>query len=459
MNHRPLEPGDAPAEPGTTDDEQAGATVNANDRGFRRALEAFAHRNYAIYWIGGLLSNIARWMLDVTVPYVIYQLTSSAGLVGVAAFARLVPGVVVAPIAGSIADRFHRQAVLIVTHLGLAAVTFGYWIAWTADVATPTVIIGLSVLSGIVVGLNLPAWHAFVPELVPRDHLFGAITLNSAQINVAKAVGPGIAGVILATAGTAWAFLVTALFFASVTVVIGLIRVPRRPKPVLGQRMLAQFMDVLRHARGHPTLAVSGLVMLTIAVLGMPVFQLTAVFATDVFRVGPTGFGILAGALGLGGAATAPVLAGWMRGISRRRLIGASMLWYGVMLIAFAHSTLFPIGVVAMAMVGGAFIAVNSTISTTVQLVVDDDIRGRIVALYLTGFALAYPLGSLVQGWIAEQIGAPATVTGAGALMVCAAIWFLANATVRASMDRSAPVAGAAAPEALTYDDQGIVQG
>ena len=169
-------------------------------------------------------------MQNLAVPYVLYEVTESAFWVGLATFTQFLPAMVLGPLAGSIADRFDRRRVLLVTQSLMAAAALALWAAWASGVRSAGWILALVTLAGIFGGINIPSWQAFINDLTPREDLLSAVTLNSLQFNAARALGPGIAGVLLATFGPSWAFLVNAVSFGFVLLALLLVRT--RPAPL-----------------------------------------------------------------------------------------------------------------------------------------------------------------------------------------------------------------------------------
>src|SRR5215472_13756546 len=153
-----------------------------------RTVAALKHRDFALFWGGALVSNIGTWMQNVTVPYVVFQITHSAGWVGFAAFASL---------AASLADRIDRRRLLAWSQVVQGLLAMALWGAWIAHWRSPGLLIGIITVNGAVFGCTMPSWQAFLTELVPREDLLNAITLNSAQFNAARAFGPAIGGLVL----------------------------------------------------------------------------------------------------------------------------------------------------------------------------------------------------------------------------------------------------------------------
>lgn len=395
----------------------------APERGLRSAVRALRHRDFALFWSSALVSSTGTWIQNVTVPYVVYDLTGSKSLVGITAFLNMFPTVLVGPLAGSLADRFPRRKVLLGTQLAQSVVAGTLWLIWLAGGDSVAVLMALVTLAALCSGLNIPAQQAYVTELVPRRDLLNAITLNSAQFNAARAIGPAVAGIVLATLGAAWSFFLNAVSFGAVIIALLLVRTAdvERERPEGNVRQ--QFAEGWRYVRASPEIVLCMSLVVLVAGLGMPVAQLMPVYATDVFDVGKGGYGLLASALGIGGIIATPIIGGWGDSVPRRRLVVLGVVLYGLSLLVFAHAPWFALGVAAIGLAGACFLAVISTLNTTVQVLVDERLRGRIMAIYIMAFTAAYPVGSLLQGSIADHIGAPATTTGAGVLLLAIVAW------------------------------------
>ncbi len=404
----------------------------AHKPGLRDATTAFRYRNFALFWSGALLSNTGTWVQNVTVPYVVFKLTGSAGWLGVAAFAQLFPAWLMGPTGGVIADRFPRRSVLLVTQSAMAALALLEAVVWAAGVRSAPVIVGIVALSGIVAGLNIASWQAFVTELVPREHLLNAVTLNSAQFNASRAFGPALGGLVLAGLGVTWAFLINAVSFIAVIGALLLISVPVIVAKAEGKpRIIAEFRESIRYTRTKPGIVTCILVVMALGLFGSPVFTLLVVFADDVYGVGRGLYGLLGAALGLGAIIGTPIVAGWGSGILRSRLMSGALVIYGAALVAFALSPGYWWGIAALLVAGGGYLAVASTLNTTLQLLVDEHMRGKVIALYLMGLTGTVPLGNLIQGWATEAIGPRSTVVVGGAAFLAVTFWLATSRRLR----------------------------
>ncbi|MDQ1446486.1 MAG: hypothetical protein QOI20_2950 [Acidimicrobiaceae bacterium] len=413
-------------------DRLPGATAS---RGLLQAVAALRHRDFALFWTGALLSNIGTWMQNITVPYVLYHQTGSASWVGFAAFMQFLPSVLLGPLAGSLADRFQRRVVLLVSQAFAAVVAFVMWGAFVSGRATPGVIVALVTLNGVTFGLGIASWQALVTELVPREALLNAITLNSAQFNGARAFGPALGGIVVARWGPSWAFLVNGISYVTVLAALMVIRSETRQHARPQGRVWSQFREGVDYIRARPGIALAMKLVAAVGFLGSPVFQLAPVLARDVFHVGASAYGLLTGALGGGAVVGAALLGALGMGLRRSRLVAVSLVGYGLALAGLAAAPSFGVGVAFMALAGMGYLAAVASLQTTVQVLVAESLRGRVLAVYLMTFTAAYPLGALVQGWLADRIGARATIGSAATILVVLGVSLLIRPRASRQMD------------------------
>lgn len=389
--------------------------------GLREAGAALRVPEFRRFWFGALVSNSGSWMQNVSVPFVLYQLTESAAWVGSASFAQFLPAVLFGPLGGSLADRFPRRTVLLVAQSAMAAIAIALWALWSSGSAEPWSIVALVALLGAVSGISIGSWQAFVSELVPRPLLLNAVTLNSAQFNGARAFGPALGGLVLAAWGASGAFALNAVSFVAVLGALASIRGGRRAAisdPAGRGTVLGETRETIRYIRGMPGIATCVLVVASVGFLGSPVFPLLVVFAEEVFAVSDTLYGLLGAALGIGGVLATPLIAGKGSGMLRSTLASRGLAVYAGTLVVFALSPVYVMAVVALVAAGGAYLTVSSTLNTTIQVQVAEARRGKVLALYVMGLTSSYPLGSLVQGWMADLVGVRAVTALAGTLLL-----------------------------------------
>ncbi len=389
----------------------------------RDALVALHHVNFRRLWVSGIISNTGRFFQAIALPVVVWELTSSAGWVGLAGFAQFFPMALVAPLAGAIADRYTRRRVLLFTQSSQAVVSLGFVALWAGGVRSPGAYVAMSVLAGITGGLNLPAWQAFVSELVPRDLMLNAVTLNSVQFNTARMFGPALAGVTVASLGPAWAFAINAVSFLAV--IVALLRIDT-PDTVVDRstrmRPLREMVETIGHVRRRPGIVTAIVTVGLIGLFGLPIQSLAVVFADEIYGVGDGGYGLMVSMIGLGAVASTPVVAAAGGRLPRSRIQGTAMVTYAVAIAAFALAPVFWLALVALGLLGASHLASASTLNTTIQLQVDDDRRAKVLALYLMVLLLANPLGQLVLGQTMEAVGPRLTVAVASAVMGVAVV-------------------------------------
>ncbi len=386
-------------------------------------LRALRHRNFKLFFFGQLLSLPGTWIQMVAQSWLIYRLTDSAALLGLAGFASQFPVFLIAPLGGAVADRFSRHRLLVATQvasallaLGLAALTLSGQVAvWH--------VLTLASLLGVVNGFDLPARQAFTVQLVGRQDLPNAIALNSSAFNAARLIGPAIAGVLVAAAGEGWCFLLNGVSYATVLGALLAMRLTATERSVHSGSMLAHIVDGVRYVRGH--LPIRSLLLLgMISLAGMPYAVLMPVFADRILGGGPQGLGILMGCAGGGALVGALLLA------ARRspRGLGGWVPWaafgFGLGLVGFSFSRSFWLSGALLVPTGFAMMVQMASSNTLLQMMVPDALRGRVMSLYSMTFMGMAPIGSLLAGSLAEVIGAPATVAGGGALCMLAAVWF-----------------------------------
>lgn len=393
------------------------------------SLGAFRHRGYTIFWIGALISSTGTWLGNLTVPYVLYQETQSAVWVGLAAAAQFGPAFVLAPLGGSLADNHDRRLLLLWTQAGLGVIAVLMWLQWASGLHDPLLLIGLLTLFGVLNGINNPAWQSLVNDLVPREDLMSAVTFNSLQFNLARAIGPAIAGVLLATLGATWAFFFNAVSFAIVVVTLLFVRQhPSRTLKPAGGSFRVQWRDAIDYIATSRTMLLAITLCCLVGLFGNPIFTLTVVFAEEVFFTDPIGLGLLTASLGVGAVlyALGNSFLG-RRGHSFGRRVAISIIALGVALVAIGVVPTLGLAIVASMGIGAAFLAAFAGLNTAIQLLAPDQLRGRVLAARHMVFSASIAFGVLLAGVLSEAWGVQAATIGFGLalLVVTAAVRFL----------------------------------
>jgi len=403
--------------------------MTGRSRGLRHAVRALRHRDFALFWAGAFVSSTGMWMQNVTVPFLLHEATGSATWVGIGAFAQFAPAMVMAPFGGSLADRHARRTILIWNQAALGVLALALWLSVRDGTIRPGLIVVLVGLAGAIAGFGIPAWQSFVAELVPRESLLNAVTLNSAQFNVSRAIGFMLGGLALYSVGPGLSFFVNGVSYVAVLGALAAIRPRAGPavEPIAGVEPLevtapaagpATFRLGLAYVREHPGLQLAVISCGVVMFLGGPVIQLAPVFARDTFGVDERAYGFLAAALGIGATAGSVVISAFGDDIRRSRLLVMAIVVYGLAVLGMALTPTYAGGLAAMAIIGLAYLSVASVLMTSIQLAVDDRFRGRVLALYGMVFTGAYPLGSLLQGIATDHFGVRKVVGVAGTALL-----------------------------------------
>jgi len=421
---------------------------------FDLILRAFRNPNYAVYVAGNSVSLIGTWMQRIGVGWLTWELTESEAWLGVIAFADLFPSVFIGPIGGAVADRFSRVRIILIaqmTAMVLAFALFAFTASGTMDI---WLLLFLVFANGIVLGFNQPSRLALIPSLVPREDLSTAVAINSIIFNLARFVGPAIAGALIVSGGTASVFLANGLTYTAFLLALTRLRLPpdpprpRAPGRGMGARAMALVGDVregIAFTARHPGI---GPILLLLAINSMtvrPFVELLPGFAATVYGRGADGLALMVSTIGVGAILGGLWLAGrpGMRGLTMVTL--ASILGLAVAILGFVATDVFAVGLVSLAFAGIALVLSGVGTQTLVQLSVYETMRGRVLSLYGIIFRGGPAAGALVIGLVAELIGLRlATAIGAVASL---GVWvwaWLRRERMRESLEEGGEAAGGA---------------
>ena len=390
----------------------------------RLGVRSLRHRNFRLFFIGQLISLIGTWMQTLAESWLVYRLTGNALLLGAVGFASQIPVFLLSPVGGAVADRYDRQKVVIATQTAamLLAGTFAF-LTLTHRIHVAHVIV-LAALLGIVNAFDIPARQSFIVEMVDKESMMNAIALNSSMFNGARAVGPAVAGLIVAMVGEGWCFFGNALSYIAVLIGLFMMRVPKRPRVVSGKSAAQEIAEGFRYVRDTAPVLALLLMLGVVSLVAMPYSVLMPIFADQILHSGARGMGILMTASGFGAMMAAIILA------MRRSLKGLS-LWiasaatsFGISLVLFATSRHMWLSVGLLVMVGFSMMLQMTSSNTLIQAMVPDRLRGRVMSVYSMMFMGMAPIGSLYAGAAAKVLGAPETVAIGGVVCAAAAMVF-----------------------------------
>jgi len=389
-------------------------------------FRALGNRDFRLLWSGQVASLTGSWMQSVAQGWLVLRLTDSAFQLGVIGFCTFAPVLALGLAAGAAADRVARRNALLWIQGGAMLVALALGLLTLTGAVRVWQVALLALAQGSLAAFEIPIRQSFLQDLVGRDDLPNAIALNSMAFNGARLLGPALAGAVLPLFGEAACFLLNAASFSAVLAGLALIRPPGRRPDGPRASWLGSVREGLGYAAGDPRVRAVLLLVMISSVFGMPYSILMPVFARDVLKVGAGGLGILMGATGLGASIGALYLAG--RRSSRRfgRIVGLATAAFGAALVGFALSRGFALSLGLLTVAGGALIVQLAGSNTWLQLNAPAEMRGRIVSLYMLSFIGMAPFGSLLAGWVARLLGAPAAVAIGGAICTASALSFLA---------------------------------
>jgi MFS family permease len=398
-------------------------------------FRAFSHRNYLLWFVGQGISLVGTWMQTMAQQVLVYRLTGSAASLGIISFIGLIPLIPLSLWGGSITDRFPRRTILLVTQSIMLVQAFLLaFLTWSGTVQIWHVYL-MAFILGAAIAVDLPARQAFTVDLVEgKEDLTSAIGLNSAMFNGARAIGPALAGVLVATTGEGNAFFLNGLSF--VAVIISLLMMRDLPKPTpqedRGTNTMKHMAGGLQFILQRQTILVLISLIGISAFLSMPYNTLLPVFASDVLYKSAlpvvaalcNSNGLLAGCqapealplgllysmIGVGAVIGALVVASLPAGAKRGRLFTAGNLAFPLFLLMFSFSTSFSLSLLLTLFIGFSFVWQNALANTLLQFVTPNELRGRVMAIYSMTFQAMFRLGGLQAGFVADWISAPFSI-------------------------------------------------
>lgn len=389
----------------------------------RHTLRALRHRNYRLFFYGQTLSIIGNWVQQIAMAWLVYRLTESAWLLGVTGFAGQIAILIFAPFGGLWADRFDKHRLLLITQtlsavppLALALLTY------TGTVEVWHIIV-MALFLGIVNAIDTPIRLAFTTEMVTtREDLPSAIAMNALMQSAGRMIGPTVAGLLLAVSTEAFCFAVNALSKVVIVSMVLAMTIAPRPVEESTESSWQQLVEGARYAWNLLPIRWTLPIVAIISFMVTPYQTLMPIFAAEVYGGGAGMLGFLIGAAGCGGVIGMLALASRrdVRGLTR--WITFASLCAGIGAMVFALSPWLPLSFTALAVTGFGVVVNGMAVSTMIQTIVDDRMRGRIMGIFSMAFLGMYPLGSLAGGALAEVIGAPATLAIGGGLCTTAAL-------------------------------------
>jgi MFS transporter, DHA1 family, staphyloferrin A biosynthesis exporter len=382
-------------------------------------FSSLRHRDYRFLWIGTLFLSAGQWIQQVTLGWLLYELSGSPVLLGAMHAVRALPFLFIGPFAGVAADRFDRRGILLVTVpiMIVSCVLMGLLVA-SGQLGVWHILL-FSGFTAVIWAINNPVRQTLVPNLVPRRDLMNAIALNSAGFNSQKVIGPAIGGLLIAAMGPSENFFVQAGFYGMVLYLFSMMRVPPTPPNARKSSVASNFREGLSYVRRDPMILAMLVAALVPPLFSLPVtMAMLPVFQKDVYGVGPEGLGALMAGPGFGAVIATLGLASISHRVKRQGLLMLiDLVLLGIAMIIFSQAPTLPLAVIALVGVGifqMAFFTLNHTL---LQSIVPDELRGRVNAIFMADHGVG-PAGSLLAGILTQAIGASYTVAIFGGIVL-----------------------------------------
>jgi MFS family permease len=381
--------------------------------------------NYRRYFTGQAISLIGTWMQTVALGWLVLQLTGSGAALGLVAAAQFAPIPFLAPYGGLLADRMDRRRLLIASQVVLGAIALTLGLLVTTGLVRLWMVVALAFLFGVVQAVDTPVRQAFAQDMVGPDGLRNAVSLNSVIVNVARAVGPAVAGVMIVATGTGICFLVNAASYVAVIVALAGMDVASLMPGERAPRMPRQVREGFAYVARTAELAVPLIMLLVIGTLAYEFSVVLPLLARVTFHGDAGTYGLLTSAMGAGAVVGGLTVAS--RGRTGLRPMTVAAAVFGAAILATAASPTLPVAVVALAAVGAASIAFLAVANSTIQLTADPLFRGRVMALWTIAFLGSTPVGAPIIGLVSQEISPRGgLVVGGVACLVAAAVGALA---------------------------------
>jgi MFS family permease len=365
-------------------------------------FEALHNRNFALFWMAAAISNAGNWMLTLTVPYIVYSLTMSGSWLGVAAAATFLPSLLGTVCIGALVDRYDRRRLLLVLQLVQMAAGALAWLVWAGGWATPLNMVFIGALTGFMGGMVNPSWNSFVPMLVPRELMASAIRMNSLQFALGRAFGPALTGAVLGPFGPGATLFINVVSFVVVIVVLIVVHPRTVATPQRGGSPVRQALDGWAYVFRHRSLAAVPICLFVSGFFGSSFIQLASAIAEEQFGRGRSAIGVIVGMFGLGSVVGSFLVSAFGDRVRRSNALFASLASWLIGLTLLGSSSNLVLGLAGLVFMGMAHVGTATTVTTALQMQVDEAYRGRASAAHTQGILLGVGLGAFALAQVAE---------------------------------------------------------
>ena len=379
-------------------------------------LAAFEYPAFRFLWTGAFLSSVGTWIQDVALSWLIHTRMGDPFYLGLRSFAQEAPLLAFMLIGGAAADRIDRRLILLSSQGFQMAMAALLGLLYLTDRLGIVAIVAIAFATGVMQSQSAPTYQAVITSLVPRERIANAVALNSLQFNLSRAIGPVIAGLLLASAGPGWCFAANALSF--VGVILALRTIAQPPPPPRSSESLAESLRAgLRHVMDAPRLRAATLLAGAASFLAFPLITYLPVIAGDVLKTGAPGYSLLLTSIGIGAIVGALTTARRGHAPGRARLMLLAFAAFGALTVGAALSRWQPVSMVLLVGAGFMLTTAFSTLNSLVQELAPDALRGRVLSIFGVAFRGGGPVGSLVAGFLVRGAGAPVVMAAYAAIL------------------------------------------
>jgi predicted MFS family arabinose efflux permease len=389
----------------------------------RRVFKGFAYRDFRIMWIGACTSQVGTQMQVLAQSWMVLQISGNPALLGLDSFLGTIPIVLFSLVGGVLADRTARQNLLLGSQVVQMACAFLLATLFATGVVHVWHILTLSFIVGTAQSFGGPAYQALIPSLVKPQDLPNAVALNSIQFNLARVIGPMLGALALAI-GAAWCFTLNGISFIAVIITLLIIH-PHFVPTKSGESVLNSMRQGFSFIRKQGTMEALIVLAFSMTLLAFPLIVILPVFARDIFHGDPKLYSMLLVCLGIGSICGALIVAGLGKYPRQGRAALLMLVALGVLITGFALSHSLVLSGFLLFLSGGMLLAVFTTISSLVQMITSDQMRGRVMSVYNVAFRGGTPFGSLIVGALVREFGAPRVVACNGVLLAILGLYFL----------------------------------
>ncbi|HKR53927.1 MAG TPA: MFS transporter [Chthoniobacterales bacterium] len=396
--------------------------VPVGEVSWRTTFRALRHRNYRLFFYGQLVSLIGTWLQQTAMSWFVYEITGSKFLLGAVAAIGSAPMMIFSLWGGSLADRYSKRSILIGTQTTQMLCAFVLAAGAWAGFASASFIMVIAAFNGIAMGFDIPARQAFTVEMTSREDLLNAISLNSSIFHGARVIGPSIAGLMIGTVGIPICFFLNGISFIAVIAGLMMMQLPPLKRPIIHTSPLEHAWSGIVYSIQHQRVRTILSLFFAVGVFGWSYTVLMPAFARDVLGRGANGYGLLISASGGGALIGALLVAAYGHLVTARKLAfgGIYLFSAAVITLAFTRNFYFSLGCLFFA--GFGMLLFFATSNTTLQTIVPDEMRGRVMGIWSLVFGMMIPVGSIEAGAVANLLGTPFALGFGGIICLVAAI-------------------------------------